>query len=150
MNNPTQDHIIQVRFIGFPPLRSEIIFRMKKNAFLSMACRSYKFRTPFSGMVMQESQVLVPAKQSNQLFYGVHKVHGRIFSGIHRSEVFVYKLHKIKPGDTPHSLGMKDNDIVEVHEEKTFNAYTEKFKEKETDLTTNIKNIHFIQIKIEV
>ena len=35
--------------------------------------------------------------------------------------------HRIKPGDTPASLKMKDNDTVEVHHLKTYQAYNKRF-----------------------
>jgi len=108
LSTPTSpEDIIQVRFVGFPPIKSEISIRQNRKTFLSIACRQYKLRAP-----------------------------------VHRPIVFIYKLHKIKAGDTPHNLGMKDNDVVEVHEEKTFNAYVKKFKDKQL---VSKKTSRFIQ-----
>ena len=96
-NHPAPERMITLLFSGFPPVRSEAVFRMKKNAFLSMPIRSYRDRAGLP-MLMRT--------------------------------VFVYNNHRIRPGDTPLSLGMKDNDTVEVHEERTYVAYVEKFRDK--------------------
>ena len=92
----SEENYVTVFFSGFPPLRAEVLFKIRKTAFLSMAIRSYRDRS----MVTHQC-----------------------------SMVFLYKNHKIKPGDTPESLGMRNNDLVEVHEEKTFVAYVKKFKD---------------------
>ena len=96
MNALSDKNYVTVLFSGFPPFRAEVLFKIKKTAFLSMAIRSYRARVV------------------------THQC----------SMVFLYKNHKIKPGDTPESLGMRNNDLVEVHEEKTFIAYVKKFKDK--------------------
>ena len=97
MSALSDNNYVTVFFSGFPPLRAEVLFKIRKTAFLSMAIRSYRDRA----MVTHQC-----------------------------SMVFLYKNHKIKPGDTPESLGMRNNDLVEVHEEKTFVAYVKKFKDR--------------------
>ena len=86
-------NIVQVKFEGFPPIKSKLIFRMKRDNFLSVAIRSFLTRE-----ALVKSEI-----------------------------VFVFKNHRIKPGDTPASLKMKDDDIVEVHELQTYQAYSKKF-----------------------
>ena len=87
-------NVVQVKFVGFPPIKSKMMFRMKRDYFLSVAIQSF---------VMQE--------------------------GLVKSDlVFVFKSHRIKSGDTPAKLKMKDNDTVEVHSLKTYQAYTKKSK----------------------
>ena len=84
---------VQVKFVGFPPIKSKVILRMKRDFFLSVAIRSF---------VIREARV--------------------------KSEmVFLFKGHRIKPGDTPANLNMKDNDTVEVHSLKTYQAYNKRF-----------------------
>lgn len=84
---------VQVKFAGFPPIKSTVIVRMNRDNFLSVAIRTF---------VIQEA--------------------------LGKSEtVFVFKGRKIKPGDTPASLNMKENDTVEVHNLKTYEAYNKRF-----------------------
>ena len=87
-------NIIKVKFEGFPPIKSKLTFRMKRENFLSVAIRSFMTRE----FLLKKSEV-----------------------------VFVFKNHKIKPGDTPASLKMKDNDTVEVHDFQAYQAYAKKF-----------------------
>ena len=85
--------VVQVKFVGFSPIKSTRIFRMKRDQFLSVAIQSF---------VVQE--------------------------GLVKSEiVFAFNGHKIKPGDTPASIKMKDSDTVEVHHVKTYQTYMKKF-----------------------
>ena len=86
-------NVVQVKFEGFPPIKSTVIFRMKRDNFLSVAIRSFLIRE-----ALDKSEI-----------------------------VFVFKGHKIKPGDTPASLRMKDNDTVEVHNLKICQAYFKRF-----------------------
>ena len=86
-------NFVQVKFEGFPPIKSKLTFRMKRDHFLSVAIRSFVIREG-----LDKSQV-----------------------------VFVLKNRMIKPGDSPASLKMKDDDIVEVHDFKTYRAFTKKF-----------------------
>lgn len=86
-------NVVQVKFVGFSPIKSTVIFRMKRDNFLSVAIRSFVARE-----ALVKSEI-----------------------------VFAFKDHKIMPGDTPDSLKMKDNDTVEVHHVKTYQAYMKNF-----------------------
>ena len=118
-------NVVQVKFVGFPPIKSELIIRIKRNNFLSVAIRTFALR-----------------------------------QGLAKSEVvFVFKSHRIKPGDTPARLKMKDDDTVEVHEIKTYQAYTKKFtaphpvsrerKRFTQDMTDLMENTETSDLKIK-
>merc|ERR1719219_2443849 len=85
----------------------------------------------FAGVPPIRSAMIIRMKRDQFLSVAIRSFVCR--EALVKSEIiFVFKGHTIKPGDTPASLKMKDNDTVEVHNLKTYVAYNKRSNAQKT------------------